>query len=67
MNKYRRQHTSYNLSPAVLWILFTVAVAWGIFRIIRFRNNVNALHKIESEENKYNKEGPALVKPALII
>ena len=54
MNKYRRQHTSGNLSKAVFWILFAGAVVYGIFKVVHFVRQVNNVHEMEMEGDKYD-------------
>jgi hypothetical protein len=61
MSKYRRQHGSDNTSKGIYWILFAGVAALGIYKVVQLVRNVNSMHDIEMEDNKYNNSGSYII------
>jgi hypothetical protein len=49
------------MSKGVFWILFAGVAALIIFKVVHFVRNVNKMHDIEVEENKYNNAGSYII------
>lgn len=47
MNRYNRKHPGENLSKGIWWIIFAAGLSLLVYKIVRFKKDVDTLQQIE--------------------